>query len=92
METPDSEIKLRLLFVLHRAWVEARLLAQEKACDQLYDLAEAVEPIPASLSRWDEQDIEILKFNLSVYESKYPSSNFRYIEYLDLTKPSPPTF
>lgn len=92
MNTPSSEILLRLLFILHRAWIEARMLAQREAWGQLYDLTDAIETLPAAITRWTEQELEATRFNLIAYETKYPENPFQYSQYLDLTSPPPPPF
>jgi len=89
MTEPNTETKKRLLFILHRAWVEARELAGMKKSEQLYDLADAVHPIPAYMSRWRPEDLEAIRFNLKTYCEKYPDSAKRsqYMEFLDQWQP-----
>lgn len=92
MNPLDPELLIRLLFILHRGWIEARLLSQRQAWQQLYDLTDALEPLPAAISRWNDQELEATRFNLNAYEKKYPENTFKYSQYLDLTSPPPPSF
>jgi len=92
MTEPNTEIKKRLLFILHLGWVEARELARLKKAEQLYDLADALHPIPGYMSRWRPEYIEAIRFNLKTYCEKYPNAakRFQYMEFLD--KWQPPDF
>ncbi len=92
MNNPDPILLLRLLFILHRGWIEARLLAQGQHWQQLYDLTDALEPLPAALTRWNDEELEATRFNLTAYETKYLETTFQYSQYLDLTAPPPPPF
>lgn len=92
MNTPDPTLLLRLLFILHRGWTEARLLAQGQRWQQLYDLTDALETLPAALTRWSDEELNATRFNLHAYEIKYPENPFQYSQYLDLTAPPPPPF
>lgn len=89
MNEPPEELKRRLLFVLHRGWVEARLLAQAKKYDQLFDLADALEPLPAYMSRWEDAHYQAVLFNLTKYQRKYPSQRFEYLDFLERFDPGP---
>jgi hypothetical protein len=80
-----EDVRVRLLFVLHRGLVEARLLAQARKHEQLFDLADALEPIPGYMSRWEESHLSAIRFNLKTYRDKHPSSSFDYLQYLDGT-------
>lgn len=92
MNNPDAKLLLRLLFILHRGWIEARLLAQGQRWQQLYDLTDTLEPLPAAISRWSEDELAATRLNLVTYEAKYPENSFEYSRYLDLTSPEPPPF
>jgi hypothetical protein len=83
----QQELQRRLLFILHRGLVEARLLAQAKKHQQLFDLADALEPIPGYMDRWEEQHLKAIRFNLKTYREKHPSSSFDYLRYLDVDPP-----
>lgn len=90
MNTPESDILLRLLFILHRGWVETRLLASGQNFQQIFDLADALEIIPPALSHWTEGDLETIRVSLETYSRKYPNSTFNYADYLE--KLQPPDF
>jgi len=92
MNTPDATLLLRLLFILHRGWIEARMLTQGQRWQQLYDLTDALEPLPAAMTRWNDDELNATRSNLNAYETKYNESAFKYSQYLDLTAPSPPPF
>jgi hypothetical protein len=57
MNEPPEDIKLRLLFILHRGLVEARLLAGADRSKQVFDLADALELIPGMLKDWHDGDL-----------------------------------
>ena len=86
-----QEINRKLLFILHRGLVEARLLAQAKMHEQLFDLADAFEPIPAYMDNWQDSHLDAIRFNLKTYRSKHPNPSFDYLRYLDID-PIPPRF
>lgn len=81
------ERQRRLLFILHRGLVEARLLAQGKNIEQLFGLADALEIIPGSIDRWDDRNLEDVRYCLKNYRDKYPSPSFDYVRYLDTDLP-----
>ncbi len=85
------ELHRRLLFILHRGLVEARLLAQSKNHEQLFALTDALEPLPGYLNNWEENHIEAIRSNLEKYRKRHPSPSFDYIRYLD-TDPLPERF
>lgn len=79
MKEPPDQIKLRLLFVLHRGFVEARLLAQANKDRQIFDLADALELIPGMLKNWQDGDLERIRFLLKTYQDKYPGGGFDFL-------------
>jgi len=84
MIEPPDDIKNRLLFIQHRAWHEVRDLAKTGRNEQLCDLSDAVEGIAAYMSRWRNEDLQMIRFNLQTYLDKYPESRrFQYVEFLD---------
>jgi hypothetical protein len=83
----NQELQRRLLFIVHRGLVEARLLGQAKKHEQLFDLADALEPMPGYMDNWDDRHLEIIRFNLMKYRDKYPSPSFDYLRYLDVDPP-----
>jgi hypothetical protein len=86
-----QELERRLLFVLHRGFVEARLLATVHKHRQIFDLADALEPIAGYMDRWEEQHLPVIRFNLANYRKKYPNPSFDYLGYLDID-PQPERF
>jgi hypothetical protein len=87
----QQELQRRFLFILHRGLVEARLLAQAKKHEQLFDLADALESLPSYMANWEDRHLEVIRFNLENYRKKYPSPSFDYLRYLD-TDPLPERF
>jgi len=85
MTEPPPELRKRLLYILYRAWIEARELAGLNKADQLYDLADALHEIPGYMSRWRTEDLEAIRFNVKTYCEKHPNSakRFQYMEFLD---------
>lgn len=82
-----EEKQRRLLFILHRGLVEARLLAQSKNHEQLFDLTDALELIPGIIVNWNEERLAVIQFSLKSYRMKYPSPSFDYLRYLDVEPP-----
>jgi hypothetical protein len=76
----------RLLFILHRGLVEARLLAQAGRTQQIFDLADALEPLPGWMASWNDEHLDATRLNLQAYATKYPDA-FRYIDYVDMCEP-----
>ena len=76
--------KLPCCTILHNGLVEACLLAQAKKHDQLFHLADAIESLPSYMDKWEEQHLEIIRFNLKTYREKYPDPSFNYLKYLDV--------
>jgi len=79
MKEPPEDIKLRLLFILHRAFVEARLLAGGNKGRQVCDLADALELIPGMLKNWQDGDLERVRSLLKTYQDKYPVGGFDFL-------------
>jgi hypothetical protein len=86
-----SELERRLLFILHRGLVEARLPAQAHDHEQLFDLADALEPIPGYLDRWQDEYLDLIRLQLGSYRTKHPSPSFDYVRHLDID-PTPDRF
>jgi YD repeat-containing protein len=89
MMTPTN-IERRLLFILHRGFVEARLLAQAGKTQQVHDLADALEPLPGWIASWKDEYLEATRANLETYAAKYPDA-FEYLVFIDKHDP-PATF
>lgn len=82
MDEPPNDIKLRLLFILHRGFVETRLLAGANKNKQVFDLADALELIPGMLKNWHDGDLEQVKALLKTYQDKYPVGGFNFLSRL----------
>jgi hypothetical protein len=76
-------IQLRLLRILHRAFVQARNLALRGDGQQLYDLMDTFELIPELMARWDETTFERIRGILAEYESGHAQSGYEYLSLLD---------
>jgi hypothetical protein len=87
MKEPPEDIKLRLLFILHRGFVEARLLAGGGKSKQIFDLADALELIPSMLKNWQEGDWEQVHSMLKTYQEKYPVGGFDFLSRLSDQSP-----
>ncbi len=73
----------KLCYILHRGFVEARLLATHRP-EQARDLADAFEIIPGYLPNWDSDHLDQIRSHLSEYQHKYGRSPFDYIAVLDM--------
>ncbi len=84
----DERLRRRVLYVLHRGWVEARLLAMAARHEQLADLADALEVVPGYLNDWNADSLESIKFNLRTYQGKYEHNQpFDYLSALEADEP-----
>lgn len=76
-------IELRLLRIMHRAFVQARNLAQRGDCQQLYEIMDTFEIIPELMASWDETTLDRIRGILAEYESGHPQSGYEYLSLLD---------
>ena len=81
----------RLLFILHRAIIEARLLALGKKNEQIYELMDILDLIPTCINELfikNEKDsyVDCIRQLFTAYEKKY-GANFNYIRCLDIDEP-----
>lgn len=83
MTTCSVDIHRRLLYIIHRGFVEARLLALGERHQQLFDLADALENLPCYLDDWNDEHMELIRFNLKTYQDKYPGISFDYLANLE---------
>jgi hypothetical protein len=81
-----TDLHRRLLFILHRALVESRLLAQAGRAQQVLDLADALEPLPGWMAAWKDEYLDAIRSNLETYAKKYPSA-FCYLDFIDRYEP-----
>ena len=77
-----AAVQVRLLRVLHRAFVQARNLALNGDAQQLYDLADTFELLPELMARWDETTLCRIRSILAEYESAHPQSGYEYLSLL----------
>lgn len=54
-------VQVRLLRILHRAFVQARNLARGGDGQQLYDLADTFELLPEMMAQWDETTLDRIR-------------------------------
>jgi hypothetical protein len=78
-----AAVQARLLRVLHRAFVQARNLALEGDCQQLYELADTFEVLPELMARWDETSLGRIRSILAEFQSSHPQSGYEYLSLLD---------
>jgi len=83
MKEPPDDIKLRLLFILHRGFVEARLLAAADKSKQIFDVADALELIPGMLKDWQNEDLDRIRSLLTAHQEKHPVGGFDFHARLD---------
>jgi hypothetical protein len=84
MTHTNAELTRRVLFILHRGFVEATNLAYDSRHAQIADLADAMELIPRLIPRLDQEGaVEMLRFVLTNYERQYPTERYDYSKYLD---------
>ncbi len=84
--TMPTNLQRRLLFILYRALVEARLLAQAGKAQQILDLADALEPLPGWMAAWKDEYLDAMRANLETYSKKYPGA-FDYLDFIDKYEP-----
>jgi hypothetical protein len=85
----QSDLARRMLYIFHLGFVEARMLAQAERCEQIVDLADALEPLPVYLDNWRDEFLELVEGNLRTYQDKYPGVCFDYLKYLSDESPQP---
>ena len=78
-----SEQERRLLFIIHRAWVESRLLCMAGRVDQARDLADALELVPGAILRPRAEDLAVIRFSLGDYQARHAGRCFDYVAILD---------
>ena len=83
MREPTDEIKLCVLFLLHRGLVEIRLLTGENKSRQAFDLADSLEVIPGMLKNWHEGAFNQIRLLFDTYQKKYPGEGFDFLSRLD---------
>jgi hypothetical protein len=82
----SDSIRQRLLFILHRGWVEARLLAMKGDNKQAEALADMLEIVPAIIAFNKDDDLAMLRQSFAEYSAKF-ASRFDYHVLLDTEAP-----
>jgi hypothetical protein len=82
MVSPQNDTQRRLLFVLHRGLVEARQLSLARKTEQLFELTDALEPIPGCVIEDGATRLDEIRSNLRAYEQRYQGLCFEYTPYL----------
>jgi hypothetical protein len=82
MTTTEQELQKRLLYILHRGFVEVRNLALAAGQDQIADLADVMEFVPRFVNGCTTEDLELLRSEFKRYQDKYRSS-YDYPAHLD---------
>jgi hypothetical protein len=91
MKTMPQEVTKRILFILHRGLTEIRNLALGEGNRQIADLADALEILPQHALHCTEDEMELIRFVLKDYQTRYPQSSYGHGDYLD-KKPTPEDF
>src|SRR5262249_14356523 len=76
-------VQIRLLNVIHLAFVHVRNLALKGDCQQVGDLADTFEILPELMTTWDESTLGRIRALLADYESSHPQSGYEYLSMLD---------
>ena len=89
MNATEPCLRKRLQYILHWGFVEARILALDGRSEQIAELADAMEILPQYLDECDEDGLEMIRFVLQNYQSKFPLSNYSYLDILEGRKEPP---
>lgn len=87
MTTTPKDLTRRLGYILHLGLVEIRKLAGPQHCEQVADLADALELLPRFLQQATAQDLDLIREVLRNYQERYPQCTFNYLAYLDGEQP-----
>jgi hypothetical protein len=87
MNVTQTDLRKRLLYILHLGFVEARLLALGQKYQQIFDLADAMELLPRYVDECTDENLESIRFVLKNYQEKYPESRFDYLARLEQYDP-----
>ncbi len=79
----QTDVKRRLLYMLHLGFVETRSLALAQRHQQLFDLADAMELLPGAIDAPTAEQLELIRSSLRGYKGKHPEAAFEYLKYLD---------
>jgi hypothetical protein len=86
MKPCPPDLARRLLYIIHRGFVEARLLALGERHQQLFDLADALENFSSYVDRWEDDHLDMIRFDLKTYQDKYQGLCFDYLANLERDK------
>lgn len=82
MDGPTT-LQQKLLVILQRCFHELRDLASSGQWQQIYDLADTVEIIPALMLRWEEKNLDRVREVLAIYQSKHVHA-YDYLSILNM--------
>ena len=74
----------KLHFILHRSYVELRMLAQGQHNQRAFDLADAFELIPQLMDHLDDTALRRIRELLCYYHEKHPDSASDFPALFDL--------
>jgi hypothetical protein len=83
MKSPQSDSRVRLLMILHRAFVEVRNLALAHGCDPIAHLADTFETIPELMTKGEEAEYETIRAILREYQTRRAPSAYDYLSMLE---------
>ncbi len=78
-----ADTQARLLYVLHRAFVQARNLALAGDSRLLYELADTFEILPELMTQWDETTLTKVRNILAEYQTAHPDSGYDYLSLIN---------
>ena len=77
MIAEQVSLQKKLHYLLHRALVDARNLALAKDHEKVADLADTFEILPSLMEQWEDGHLDLIRFLLQRYQSKYEGQRFR---------------
>ena len=82
MHTLDDNLRVRLLHILERSYIELAHLAMGQKFKQILALTQAVENIPTHLKRWHEDSLRQIVRDLETYQEQF-AIRYEYLAILD---------
>ncbi|MCI0682872.1 MAG: hypothetical protein L0Y71_12285 [Gemmataceae bacterium] len=83
MDAMPMILQQKLLVILQRCFHELRNLAPGGHLQQMHDLADTVEILPALMMRWEVKNRDLVREVLALYKSKY-AHGYDYLSILDM--------
>jgi hypothetical protein len=83
MNQLPADLARRLLYIMHRGFVQVRNLALAQGTEQVADLADAMEILPSFMNSWEDGHLEMIRYILRAYQEKYPGGGYDYLAELD---------